>query len=817
MNMLGNILRDVRFALRSFANQRGFTAAVAVSIALGIAANTTVFTMVNTLLLGEMPVRDPERLVAFADGRSFSWPDYVDYRDQTKSVFQGVSAHFPLVPASVGGAGEPERVWGQLADGAYFSLLGVPMQLGRGILPEEDRAAGSSPVVVLSDALWRRRFGADRAILGRDVLLNNSKYTVVGVTAAGFHGMDRGIISEFWAPLAMSDQLMPDLHTTEMAKQRNSQWLMLLARLNPGTSRQQAATVLNTIKARLEKEYRKGEQPRPAITLGKAGGLPGKGSQDALGVAAVLMVVVGLVLLIACVNVASLLLARATVRQREIGIRLAIGAGRGRLVRQLLTESIVLALMGAGLGFAIAAVAVRAIAGFHLPLPFPIGFEFHIDLRVALFTAAVALVAGIAFGLAPALRATRTNLVSALKNESPSLGPGRRFGIRGILVLVQVSLSLVLLVEAGLFLRSLQNASSIDLGMRTDGILMMAVDPKLHHYSPEKTRQFVAQLRDRVSGLPGVTSVSFVDSIPLSIGGTSFDFKPRGNKQPTEAAVYTVGQGYFATLGIPLLRGRDFDLRRDAAAAIIVNEEMARKMFPGQDPLGQQVDCDGPPGVGKLEYQVIGVVKNSKSRTLGEERTAAAYLFLEPKPEQAMSFYGITVVARSGSAPGPLAAAIRNSIHSLDPNLPVFNTETMREHVDKSMLLPRLCATLLGIFGAVGAVLATVGLYGVMSFATRARTREIGIRMALGAKPGRVLRLVTAQGLLLLGIGLAIGMALALLLTRFTASLLYGVSATDAATFAGVPALMIVAGLAAVVIPARRAAKIEPLTALRYE
>ena len=814
--MLSTTWRDVRFALRSFANQRGFTAAVAISIALGIAANTTVFTMVNTLLLGEMPVRDPGRLVSFANGSSLSWPDYLDYRDQTKSVFQDVSAHFPLVPASVGGTGEPERVWGQMADGAYFSMLGVPMQLGRGILPEEDRTFGKSPVVVLSDALWRRRFGADRGILGRDIILNNSKYTVVGVTAAGFHGMDRGFVSEFWAPLAMADQLMPDLRPADMRGHRNSQWLMLLARLNPGVSREQAATAVNTVKRRLEQEYRKGEKPRPAMALGKAGALPGE-SKQAMGAAVVLMVVVGLVLLIACVNVASLLLARATVRQREIGIRLAIGAGRARLVRQLLTESMMLALLGAGLGFAIAAAAVRAIAGFRLPFPIPIGFEFHIDLRVALFTAALAVATGIAFGLVPALRATRTDLVSALKNESRALGPGRRFGIRSILVLVQVSLSLVLLVEAGLFLRSLQNASSIDLGMRTDGILMMAVDPKLHHYSPERTRQFVAQVRDRVSALPGVTSVTFVDSIPLSIGGTSFGFKQRGGKDETSADVYTVGTGYFSTLGIPLLRGRDFDLRRDTASAVILNEEMARKMFPGQDPLGQELECEGPPGAGKQQYQVIGVAKNSKSRTLGEERTAVAYLFLEPKPEQAMSFYGITVVARSASAPGPLAAAVRNAIHSLDPNLPVFNTETMREHVDKSLLLPRLCALLLGIFGAVGAILATVGLYGVLSFATRARTREIGIRMALGAQPGRVLRLVTGQGLLLLGIGLAIGMALSVMLTRFTANLLYGVSATDAVTFVGVPALMIAVGVVAVLVPARRAAKIEPLEALHYD
>lgn len=813
--MLGNIWRDLRFALRSFAAQRGFTAAVTVSIALGIAANTTVFSMVNALLLGDLPVRDAGSLVAFSDGFSFSWADYVDYRDQTKAIFEGVSAHFPLVPASIGGSGEPERVWGQLADGAYFSLAGIPMELGRGIVPDEDRAAGASQVVVLSDGLWRRRFDADTGIVGRSVLLNSARYTVIGVTAPGFHGTERGLIGEFWAPLAMAAQLMPDLHPDEMRPQRNSHWLSLMARLKPGVSRQQAVTVLNTIQKRLDLQYRKGETPSRPITLAKAGGLLG-GPQTVMGVAVVLMAVVGLVLLIACVNVAGLMLARATTRQREIGVRLAIGAGRGRLVRQLLTESLVLAVMGAIMGLALAAAAVRAIAGFRLPLPFPLGLDFRIDLRVGLFTAAIAMLAGIAFGLAPALRATSTNLVSALKNESPALGPGRRFGVRGILVLVQVSLSLVLLVEAGLFLRSLENASSIDLGMRPDGVAMMAVDPKLHHYTPEQYRQFVAQLRDRVSAIPGVTSVSFVDSLPLSIGGTNNGLKPRSGKEAS-ADIYTVGSNYFATLGIPLLRGRDFDIRRDSAATIIVNEELARKMFPGEDPLGQQVEYEGAPGLGKQMYQVIGVVKNSKSRTLGEGATNMAYLFLEPKPEQAISFYGITVLARSSSASGPMLAAMRRAIHSLDPNLPIFNAETMRKHVDQSMLLPRLCATLLGIFGLVGAVLATVGLYGVMSFSTRARTREIGIRMALGAHPRGVLRLITLQGMALLAVGLAIGLGLSLAVARLTASLLYGVSATDAATFAAVPVLMIAAGTLAVLIPARRAARIEPLNALRYE
>jgi len=456
------IWQDVRFALRSFSNNRGFTAAVAISIALGIAANTTVFTMVNALLLGDMPVREPYGLVSFSGGFSFSWPDYVAYREQAKSALQDVSAHFPIVPASIGGRGEPERIWGQLADAAYFSMVGVPMQLGRGFLPDEDKVPGKNPVVVLSYDLWRRRFGGDRGIIGRDVTLNNSKYTVVGVTAAGFHGMDRGLITEFWVPLAMADQIMPDLETSKMRDDRNSQWLMLLARLRPGVTQRQALATVNTVKQRLDKEFRKCQKPRAAVTLVKAGGLVGGSETGATAAAVAMMVVVGLVLMIACVNVASLLLSRATVRRKEIGIRLSIGASRWRLIRQLLTESILLSMMGAALGFLIAAAATQAIGGFQLPVPIPVGFEFKVDMRVVLFTAGLAVATGILFGLVPALRSTRLDLVSAMKNETQALGRMRRFGLRNMLVLVQVALSLVLLMGAGLFLRSLQNASSID-------------------------------------------------------------------------------------------------------------------------------------------------------------------------------------------------------------------------------------------------------------------------------------------------------------------------------------------------------------------
>jgi predicted permease len=814
---MSNLWRDIRFALRSFAKQRGFTAAVAISIALGIAANTTVFTMVNALLFGDLPVRAPDRLVTFSDGRTISWPDYVDYRDQTHDVFEGVSAHFPLVPASVGGSREPERVWGQLVDAGFWTVVGAPLQLGRGFSADEDSASGKSPVVVLADGLWRRRFAADPAIVGREIVLNGAKYTVVGVAAPGFNGIDRGFVGDFWAPLSMAEQLMPDLHVADLKTQRRAQWLMFAARLRPGVTRQQAAAAANTIRGRIDREFRTDDHPRPPVQLRKAGGLPGGMQTGVTGAAAFLMVVVGLVLLIACVNVASLLLSRATARQKEIGIRLAIGAGRGRLIRQLLTESVLLSLFGAVIGFLIAAAATRAIAGFQLPLPVPVGFAFHIDPRVVAFTATLAIATGICFGLAPALRATRPGLISALKNETPALASMRRFGVRNMLVLVQVALSLVLLVGAGLFARSLQNAASIDLGMRTDGVLMLAFDPKLNHYAPERTRQFLSQVRDRVSTLPGVTAVSFVDSIPLSLGGTNFGMKTPGAKNSVTVDIYHAGSGYFSVLGIPMLRGRDFDIHKDNGGTVILNEEAARRLFAGRDPLGQQVDTEAGPGEKNRLLEVVGIVRNSKSRTLGEEKTPAAYLFLEAKPDQAMSFFGISVLVRSAAAPAGLASAVRNQIHALDADLPVFNIETMNEHVNRSLLFPRLGAMLLGIFGIAGAVLATVGLYGVMSFAARSRTREIGIRMALGAEPSTVLRMMMADGLLLTIIGLAVGVSISFAATRFAASLLYGISATDPMTFVAIPVLMLAVAAAAVLIPARRAARVTPLQALRCD
>lgn len=808
--MLETVLQDFSYALRSFRKSPSFTAVVIVSIALGTAANTTIFSLVNGTLLGALPVQEADRLVSFSEGESFPYPDYLDYRDQS-GVFEGLIAHFPLVPVSLSAGGAPERIWGQLATANYFSLLGIKPALGRGFLPEEDRIPGGNSVTVLSYGLWRRRFGANPGIIGRNVVMNNRSYTVVGVAPAGFHGADRGFVPEFWAPLSMHGQMMPELGKNNESS-RDNQWLCLTGRLKLGVTREQALAAVNVVHSRIMDTYHKGDK-KFSISLTTAGAIPAARGY-VLGLMTVLMVVVGLVLLVACANVANLLLARATARQKEIGIRLALGAGRGRLVRQLLTESLLLAMAGTVVGFLLSLGATRAISQFQLPLPFPFGFDFSPDRRVFAFTAALSVLTGLLFGLAPAFRATRPDLVTALKEQAAALGSFRRFGLRNLLVVVQVTLSLVLLVSAGLFLRSLQSVASIDIGMRPDNVLVMAVDPKLHNYSTEKTRQFFGQLQQRVSALPGVLSMSLVDSVPLSIGGTSYSFESGGSQgsRRTGADVFRVSTRYFETMGIPLLRGRDFGGERNPAQRVaIINETMAKRLFPGEDPIGRQVRSHNQ------THEIIGVARNSKSRTLGEDPKACFYHFLDQDPGETSSFFGVAVVVKTSGNPAAMIRPVRQQVETLDPNLAVFNIETMKEHVGKALLIPKLCAWLFGVFGLVGLTLATVGLYGVMSYSVRRRTREIGIRMALGAPASGVLRMVARQGLILAAAGLTAGLALALAASRFAAGFLYGISAMDRATFIGVPLVLLAVALVAILLPARRAARVDPLVALRYE
>ena len=821
LNAFSALFQDIRYALRTFSKNPGFVAMACISIGLGIAANSTIFSIANAALFGDLPVREPQQLVTVTSvARStLSYPDFRDFQ-KIDGVFEGIAGDFPVVPVSLSAGGRPERIWGQLVTGNYFDVTGARPNPGRGFTAEEGDPGRKQAVVVLGHGLWQRRFAGDPDIAGKTVLMDGYKFTVVGVAPKGFRGVERGLLPEFFVPLSAIDYVQPAMADAKLFEERKAQWLMLTARLKPGVGRKQALAALNAVNARISHEFRK-EEKVTAMRLETAGGLPGGSSPVVSQVMAGLMVVVGLVLMIACANVANLLLARAAARQREIGVRLALGASRGRLIRQLLTESVLLSFGGAALGLLLTSVATQALAKLELPIPVPIAFDFSADFRVFAYTAALAMVTGILFGLAPTLRATRAGLVPALKDETVSLAGFRRFGLHNGLVVMQVTLSLFLLVGAGLFLRSLQNASNVRLGFGTHNILMLSVDPQLHHYTPEQTAQFYNDVRQRIGGIPGVRSMSYVDMAPLSFGGVTMDYEgpgAEGKRKRAEADVYSVGDGYFETMNIPVLRGRP--LRTGSAGnarTAVINEQLAKQLFPVADPIGQQVFQSAMPGQQREAFEVIGVVANSKSRTIGEDTRACLFRALGDGSKGPGEMFGTTLLIKTTGDPRTMSSAVEQQINALDQNLPVFSVETMDTHVEKAMLLPRLAGMLFSVFGLTGLILASVGLYGMISYAVRRRTREIGIRMALGAPRAGVLKMVAWQGLSLVLIGMALGLALSLAGTRLTASVLYGISPTDPITFIGVALVLLLVALVAVLTPAIRASRLDPMAALRYE
>lgn len=813
---MNNLKQDLRYACRALVQMPGLSFVIIFSIALGIAAVTTVFSIANGLLWAVLPVRDPGRLVMFSEGSSFSWPDYLDLRDQTANIFEdGIAAHDPLIPASVGGAGSPERVWGQAVSGNYFAMLGLRMDAGRPIVAQEDSAQGGAAVVVLSHSLWARRFGSDPKIVNHEVTLNGKPYTVVGVAPHGYEGTERGIVAEFWVPLADAETIQPDLSATGMHREnRDDNWLMLNARLKPGVSRATAETAANLVKRRLDQKYRPSEKHPQPVTLQTAGNLIAGSENPATLLMAVLMVVVGALLLVVSANVGNLLLGRAAGRQKEVAMRMALGATRRRLVRQLLTESALVAVLGGGLGILLAGGAARALSDFQLPIPIPIKFDFNLDLRVLAFAALLIPVTALLFGLVPALRATRPDIATVLKTGPGDSGRSRRFGIRNTLVVLQVAVSAVLLVAAGLFLRSLHSAASIDIGFKPDHILIAAVDPRIHGYSDAQTAAFLTELRQRVTALPEVKSVAYTDLVPLSIAETNLAFTAEGSgggsPQTATSDVFTVSDGFLATMSIPIRRGRDFYAQPEVNS-LIVNEHLAAQLFPKQDPIGRTLRQ------GKTNYTVIGVAEDSKAKSIGEAPANCVYLQMSGAPSGSSSFFGISMLVKTAGDPIRMELPMRGAIAAIDAKMAVFNVETMDEHVSKSLLLPKISSLLFGLFSVIGLSLAAIGLYAVMNYWVRGHVHEIGIRMALGADAGSVLGMIFRQGLSMTLIGLAIGIGLALLLGRSAASLLYGVNGMDVATYASVCTMLVAIAIVAILVPAVRAARVQPSSALRHE
>ena len=811
---LETLLRDLRYGLRTLGRHRGVTAIAILSIGLGIGANATIFSMVSRFVLRPAPMGDPTTLLGLHTTHGgdpccndFSFPVYTDLRDQAKS-FSGVAAYYELIPASIGGGGEPERVWGQGVTSNFFDVTELPMVTGRGFISGQENA----PEVVLGAGLWQRRFNADKAIVGKPVMLSGKTFTVVGVVTPAFHSVDQILGTEFWVPLGNTRQLAA---TVPPQDSRDAHWLAVVGRLKPGVTRAQAAAELNTLAKRFALNNPKTDKGN-RFSIDQAGSLPPRQRGGVVLFLAALTVVVLLVLAIAGANVANLLFAQAASRQRDMAVRLALGATRGRLRRQLLMESVLLGLGGGVLGVLLSLWATRALSGLHLPAPVPIDLRIDVDWRVLLFAFALSVLSGLLLGMAPAWAASRPLLANALKGEDALARPGRRISLRNLLVVAQIAMSVVLLSITGLFLRSLQSAASIDIGFRPQNLLKMSVDPRVHGYTPERTVALLSPLQLRVAALPSVVSTTWTDVAPLSGGDRSDGFHAEGvaesENKNANAELFMVTPGYFETMGIPRTAGDDFGSETATGPKVaIVNRAFVERIFGGANPIGRHVTGGG------ATYEIIGVAGNVKSRTLGEEVRPVLYRSIEQSVSSDPSLMGYTLVVRTAGPPAALKGAVRRQIQALDPTMAIFNDETMEEHVRTAFFLPRLAATLFGTFGFIGLVLAAVGLYGVMSYAVSLRRREIGIRMALGAQPGTAERLVLRQGMILTFVSVALGWPAAWMLARVASSFLYGIQPHDALTFAVVPPFLTAIALVACWIPARRAASIDPMKALRTE
>jgi predicted permease len=809
---LESFFKDFRLAARFLRHKPTFTAVAILTLALGIGANSTIFAMVSRFVLHSAAVGEPSTLLALHTTdhneccNSFSWPLFNDVRDNSQS-FSGVAGFFELLPASISGNGDPQRLWGQATTTNFFDVAELPMTLGRGFLSTEQ----NSPVIVLGNRVWKSRFNSDPAIVGKSITLSGRSFVVVGVAPPYFRGIDLILDTQFWVPVGNIDRLLPN---TSHFDSRVFHWIVVVARLRPGVSRAAASAELNLLAQRFAQAHPETEKDL-GFRFEQAGSLPPRDKNAFLVFLSTLMIVALLVLLIACANVANLFLANAAGRQREMAVRIALGATRSQLLRQVLTESILLSLIGGFLGVLISVWATGGLSAFRFPVPVTIDLNVGVDAKVLAFTFLLSVATGVLFGLLPSWTTAWRFPSTALKGEDVLARPGRFWTLRNLLVVAQISMSLILLCVTGLCLRSLRAASDIDIGFRSSGVLAMSIDPRLHSYTPEHTAQFLAELQRRVATIPGVTSAAVTDALPLAGGHRSDGFEVIGKKQSiadTSVDLYMATSGYLDTLGIRLLSGRDF--ANDATGTprvAIINLAFAERFFQHENPIGQSVTGGG------LTYQIIGVCSNIKSRFLGEDLKPVLFRSLPQTIAGDPSFEGYTVLARTASGSASVAASVRSVIRDLDPTLAVYNEETMEHHVRDALFLPRLAGTLFAVFGIVGVLLAAIGLYGVMNYTVSLRTREIGIRMALGAQASTVQRLILRQGFQLTAIALTIGLPAALLIAKLFNSILYGIQAHDALTFISVPLFLAAIAALAAYLPARRASRVDPASTLRSE
>jgi Acidobacterial duplicated orphan permease len=819
--MIGDLVQDLRYALRTLRRSPGFTLVAVLTLALGIGANTTIFSVVSAVLLRPpAEVHEPDRLVSVYtsdySGPRYGTSSYADYLDFLSGTTQlsGLAAFAPS-PLNFSTDGAASRVWGEEVTGNYFAVLGVVPALGRTFADDGGSAPGSDPVAVLSYGMWQRAFGADSGVIGRKVQVNGYPFTVVGVAPPRFAGSMRGVQADIWVPYLMRGVLAPgDGGFT----QRGDRGLFVMGRLAPGATLATAQASFDVIARRLHDAYPSywgdvHEEARAITLLAERDARVIPQLRGAVvSFLGLLMAVVGLVLLICCANVANLLLARAAGRRRDVAIRLALGASRGRLVRQLLTESALLALLGAVLGVLLAKLAMGFLVAFKPPLPIPVALDLAVDRGVLAFTAVVAGVTGLIAGAAPTLKAARLDLVPALKGGTPDGSPRRwRPALRNVLVVGQVAVCVILLAMAGLLLRSLRAAQAVDLGFDPQGIALFSIELGSQGYTEARGAAFYDDLIGRVGSLPGVRAVSLAESVPLGLsysrrGVRVEGYQPRQGED-LEFGANIVAPGYFDVVRIPMARGRAFTVRDRAGSlpVVIVNESFADRFWPGEDPIGKRI------GDGEVLREVVGVARDSRVRSLNEGATPFFYLPYLQRYEPNM-----ILEVRTAGDPAAVVPIVRREIAALDRDLPV-QVQTMEEALGLSLLPQRVGATLLGVFSVLGLVLASIGLYGVVAYAVTQRTRELGIRLALGAETRDIYRVVIRQGMSLMIVGVTIGIAVALLLTRLVRGLLFGVSPADPLTLGVVVAILTVVALLASYVPARRATRVDPLVALHEE
>jgi macrolide transport system ATP-binding/permease protein len=808
------LLQDIRFGFRQLLKQPGFTVLAITSMALGIGANTSIFSLVDTALLRPLAVKEPSQLVELygtmnngAEWSLESYPNYKDYRDRN-TIFSGLFV-YRVVVSGLTINNTSQRVWGYLVSGNYFDVLGVKPMLGRAFLPEEDQTPDSHPVAVISYNCWQRRFGGDPQVIGKTVQFNSHPFTVIGVAPKGFVGTEVAYDPEMFIPVMMAKTIEPG---SRWLNKRDSNNLFTVGRLKPGVSFAQAKVELETLTAKLAKDYP--ENVGFGIRLGKPGLFIPDIANSVFAFTGVLAAVGLLVILLACVNLANLLLARATERRREIAVRLAVGASRRRLIRQLLTESLLISLAGGAAGVLLAAAINSAVRSIRLPSDITLLFDLRTDWRVLTFALLLSIVTGILFSLIPALQSSKPQLVPALKDES-SMAGFRRSRLRNFLVIAQVGISLVLLVSSGLIVRSLQVAQKMRPGFNPENAVAISFDVSLQGYDEARGRAFQKQVLDRARALPQVENAALTDNLPLGLNYNSSSIYIEGTEfkgastLPIAIPIEST-PGYFDAMGIPL-RGRDFrdDENKKESRVAIVNETFAKKLLNGQNPIGRRFNWHGPKDP---FFEIVGVVPDGKYNSLGEDPKPALYTPLY------QDYTGmVTLVARTRADPEQVLAALRGIVRELDPSISVYAAKTLKEHLGTSLFPARMAALALGSFGVLALLLAAVGIYGVMSHVVAGRTREIGLRMALGAQLSDVEKLILKQGMLLAAIGSLGGLIIALGGARMMKSMLYGVSTSDPITFTFVALLLFGIAFLACWIPARRASRIEPMIALRAE